>query len=133
MRDIKFRAWDKRGEKMYRHINSFGYDPLGKIYAFTNEHEGPLAEAEIMQFTGLQDKNGVDVFESDIVTAHYFYFNGNFDNDGDLMGEVIYSEWGSFCINNRKGQSFGFDDTSHFDEPCIEVIGNIYETPELLK
>lgn len=117
MREYKFRAWDKKEEKM---ISRFLPD-WGNI----NQERYLL-----LQFTGLYDKNLKEIYEGDIVTG--VNINGE-DYTGNH--EVVYI--GScFCIKIKKGIN-----NKHDYEPCLdeawlermEVIGNIYENPELIK
>lgn len=77
--------------------------------------DGPL---ELMEYTGLKDKNGVRIYEGDIVSyMHYEY------NTGGMGNEIRKKEvkW----IDKVAG--FNLSDEEH------EVIGNIYENPELIK
>jgi len=136
MREIKFRAWDKIEQKMWAPIIDrdgipCARDPItGQLVRMSGELLDP-----VMQYIGLKDKNGKEIYEGDIVKAHYFYFNGNFGNDGEIKGKVEYSPWCTFIINDLvdgEEHYLEFHETSHFEEPCIEVIGNIYENPELL-
>jgi len=123
MREIKFRAWNKKERKMH-------YNPLlvvnfsGKILSPANDiHCGYLEcpDLELMQFTGLKDKNGNEIYEGDIV----FYEGIQSLNEEDITSPI---EWGKWCyvISNHKA----FDIIS---ARSFELIGNIYENPELLK
>jgi len=102
MRDIRFRAWDKEAKNMYW----FNLPDKG---ADTTQRE--LEHRELMQYTGLQDKNGVEIFEGDVVQL------------GDKSVEVRWLAACFYAGENRLSR----------DAWESEVIGNIYETPELLK
>lgn len=136
MREIKFRAY-LEGFKEMVYPDSFCFDMGGKRISFQHGGGGTLVTDRFMQFTGLHDKNGKEIYEGDIVSAHNFYFNGNFDNDhyGTYIVEWIDEDiFGFFltCVDD-KDSGLRIEHTSHFDEPCIEVIGNIYEHAHLLK
>lgn len=127
MREFKFRAVIDNNEihKVFI-LNcdgslevSFGLIPKHRIKA-------------ILQYTGLKDINGKEIYEGDIVKAHSFVFDGNFDGDLYRQGEIGFSHDCCFVIKVDDSQ-FGFFETSHFEDPCIEVIGNRYENPELLE
>jgi uncharacterized phage protein (TIGR01671 family) len=128
-REIKFRVW--YGDEMV---------PLGMAikdeivsYDFQDYYiQSEYDDMPLMQYTGLKDKNGKEIYEGDIVKAHNFYFDGNFDADNEDIYQVKYSEWCSFCLVNKDESTIETYETSHFEEPCIEIIGNIYESPELL-
>lgn len=133
MRVIKFRAWDKRNKKMRKvdsvsfHckessanalddqtpkvVNLWGKDIINEKWIIRRREAN---EVILMQFTGLHDKNGKEIYEHDVMK----------DNSGQM-----------FPIKYLSG-AFVFADTPLCDmSPCVdcEVIGNIYEHPELLK
>lgn len=132
MRPIKFRFVRQHCET--GRIASETYT-LDEIQAGTADDWAGYETIAKLQFTGLHDKNGKEIYEGDIVTAHNFYFNGDFDNDNNGTYKVLYEQesCGFFllCIDDPDS-GLHFYDTSHFEEPCIEVIGNIYENPDLL-
>lgn len=116
-REIKFRAWD--GKKMAYDVGVFNNQNVcdHEDEAVWFWHEPPEA---IMQFTGLKDKNGKEIYEGDIVIV-YEYLNGE---PWNLHNAVV--EWGSgmFIIN----PAYCHQDINN----TLEVIGNIYEHPTLL-
>ena len=119
MRDIKFRAWDTKFKAMSSPMNlRNGLD----FFHFGPSHKGQLIRAlasdsiDLMQYTGLHDKNGVEIYEGDIVRR---------DNTIFL---VVWYEYGWHY-------AWGADEVSSrlHDANMFEVIGNIYENPKLLK
>ncbi len=131
MREIKFRAWSSERKEMaeVENINFKG----NAVYLISKYLRlvANLDETELMQFTGLQDENGVDIYEGDIINLSYEYFDGHF-RDNEIVGKV-YFEGSSFRMSYKK-----YDEIREWriDEPeilSIEVIGNIYENPELLE
>lgn len=115
MRDIRFRAWDKIENKMM-YFELIDYMAIQSLIAYTGNI---YSKIEIMQYTGLKDKNGVEIYEKDKLLWH------NQSDEPDY--DVPYVEFidGSFKC--------GSDLLSELDLDTMEVIGNIYESPELLK
>jgi len=105
-RVIKFRAWDKLEKEM---IEDFGRTNLWELCG-GNETD----YFAIMQFTDLLDKNGREIYEGDILTGNKVVRFGNID--GGYEGEY----------------GIGFN-VNPFHSEEMEIIGNIYENPELLK
>jgi len=117
MREIKFRAWN--GEYM---VSPEYIDRKG--VAHWRENSIPESFTELMQYTGLKDKNGKEIYEGDVITCVY-------SNTGDDIRHKAIVEWvEDFC---------GFEPWVRYDSDCQwydggdpEIIGNIYENPELL-
>ena len=124
MRDIKFRAWDNL-EKRMRKVVSLHWQGDKLISAKLEGDNEPIpieGRLVIEQCTGLKDKNGIEIYEGDVVKV-----------EGD--GEIYRVEW----INS------GFGLEPRYNSPRypilgnvklrkkIEVIGNIHENPELLE
>jgi phage77ORF036 len=133
-RDIKFRLWSKIGKKFIKTddpdfnfvINSDGY--LYSIENFYGEIYVSLQlDIVVLQFTGLQDINGKDIYEGDILKY-------NFPYDGRLkhVSPVKFLETeASFGIKDIYGNEiplYRITANNYF-----EVVGNIYENPELLE
>jgi len=122
MREIRFRAWDKIDKKMHKVSMLNPTSEYGEKYSTvyfeekTNSNDGHrnYAEIELMQYAGLKDKNGKEIYEGDIV-------KGTKGQKG--KSEVSYKN----CI----WQPFGYLEI--YDGKEFEIIGNIYENPELLE
>jgi len=119
----KFRAWDKR--KMYT-VDTASFSKNGKM-VFMFEHKGEkchlLSESAItMQFTGLSDKVGKEIYEGDIVKYYYHDNTGVQENIG-----VIEFRSAEFMIKRNDENSYG-----HIEYDDTEVIGNIHEHKNLL-
>ncbi len=118
-REIKFRAWDEKRNKMFRVIEikgfidsndktvvGFEWDDLGELDTFEN----PI----LMQFTGLIDKQGKEIYEGDILKRKYLNFTW-------IIGqESFYQDVADLERFLERGDNY-------------EIIGNIYENKELLK
>lgn len=120
-REIKFRAWDT-SDKEKRPYMLGPYDLTDAIWAHTEIRKMPL-----MQYTGLKDKNGKEIYEADV-----FQVAGNkIYTVVFCEGGVSNHEWygGAFVLKLNNEIFFPFDE---FAMSHGEVIGNIYENPELL-
>lgn len=120
-RIIKFRAWDKVSEKMYD--TGFHIEPLGTI-VMHNFYWDKKPDLVLMQFTGLLDKNGREIFESDFVREWIVD-----EHPSDLIYCVGFSD-GHFTLTDIKS---GYDRMGIWNvHKNMEIIGNIYESPELI-
>ncbi|MCK1199118.1 YopX family protein [Streptococcus uberis] len=127
----KFRAWDKRNKKW---VESFYLDGYKNVYVDVTENDinpklaeyplKPLDNIELMQSTGVFDKNGVEIFEGDVVE----YIDGEFS----FIGKVIKSPLGTYVTgsDNHSFEDFTDETTMVSD---VSVVGNIYENPDLLE
>lgn len=106
-REIKFRAWHP--------TQGMGFTPIlqrsdysGKVYCHGYDKDGSLLNLDLMQFTGLKDKNGIEIYEGDIVYLAGF---------GNYQVEFPFIELYEAGAENDIGQ----------------ILGNIYQNPELLE
>jgi len=118
MKEIKFRAWD-RIDKRFREIKEL-LVCYGKIVGVRfPEHQGKdfmgTAYVVLQQFTGLLDKHGKEIYEGDIIVDNF----GHFGNGGGVVKNIDEFWWEVI--------EYGLDNAE------LEVIGNIYENPELIK
>lgn len=108
MREIKFRAWDKEFKR-------FSEKALNHTIADINFH----TDYEWMQYTGLKDKNGKEIFEGDILAIN---------NTRYVVGYRVYSGGWQLEIKNEYCAEMVQGNCE-----LLEIIGNIYENPELLE
>ncbi len=130
MREIKFRAWDRGKEKIYE-VNTLGlpgatFTHSGEKYIVTNyegvEHVSTthlLQKFALMQYTGLRDKNGKEIYEGDIICTIWKHV---------LETEPNLPELKECPPVGPKS----FHWYAELEDMEVEVFGNIYENPELL-
>ena len=121
MRDIKFRVWDNERNAMFN-SKSVDIDFFeGKIeitsdtIRYDEVYTDEIKDFELMQYVGCKDKNNKEIYEGDIVKTK------------EHIGQIIYSK-GMFFIDVKGDFYLPIYNVSEF----MEVIGNIYENPELL-
>jgi len=124
MREIKFRVWDFQNNNWASEaesVMSMGLKFSTNDFYF-GENKEKLLRFHFLQFTGLTDKNGVEVFEGDVLK-----------NPQVKIGEVVFNE-GKFCIKTyRKNDTIWYMPLDIGFMKNKEIIGNIYSNPELLK
>lgn len=108
-REIKFRCWDSISKELHK-WETINYLPLPDFLKF--EHY------TLIQYTGLKDKNGKEIYESDILYCLKCYYRLERHNNGCYELYEIGTE-----------KMFILENELH----TVEIIGNIYENPELLE
>lgn len=147
-KEIKFRCWSKKANKMIHFQEpvycdeygelTFGIVEFPSISNLPSEY-GDFKDWQLMQFTGLKDKNGKEIYEGDIV--HYLEtIPSENEKQLEIQGaEYVQLEFNGVVEWDKEGLSFdivnednirGFGARGTME---MEVIGNIYENPELLK
>lgn len=149
MRDLKFRAWDKNNNPINDDDSTFLAIDLtgGLISVQTDSCENPSRDIEyaiVEQFTGLTDKNGKEIYEGDIVRILYTDWPSKMDSDSRTLeqylidishiGKVVFKDlefkiafWG------EKFQEWVDGSLFYGEHGSIQIIGNIHQTPKLLK
>ena len=119
----KFRAYHKKKERLVDVLEiNFEYNMVTLSTETDSDEEYywwsstcPLEEVELMQYTGLTDKNGREIYEGDIVLANSEY--------GEKVRDIVCWSYGSFYVANHTFKKLN----------NIEVIGSIYQHKHLLK
>lgn len=143
MRDIKFRAYIKDTNKRVPsemnkivevkslHLGSrkviIGYSKSPSNYG---NYSISFDDIELMQYTGLKDKNGKEIYEGDII-----HINDDFLNEFNYLVEwnEEYLRYYLYSVDKEKLNKLGGILEAHLNSLEVEVIGNIYDNPDLLE
>ena len=117
MKEIKFRVWDNKDYMS----DPFTLQELQGQVQFTSD-------CPVMQYTGVDDKNGTPIFEGDIVEGICLGYC-----DDDEFKDVVEFNNGSFCFKKEKWKDGTYDwySIENYYSGDLEVVGNIYEDPDL--
>lgn len=129
MRLPKFRAWTEEGEVMYYDVYPFEDDTLLLSYDEIGFDEVPASDFILMQSTRLKDKKGEEIFEGDIIKFSNYY------DDVYVTPVVCDKNYAYFGVSFSGAYPLSFEYLEEFytELKDIEVVGNIYENPELLE
>ena len=155
---FKFRVWDKEAKKMFTPLRHFNYCNVNGTIVYIEsfcQYDGfyqkriikEFNDAILMQCTGLKDKNGKLIYEGDVVRFEEIYECACFTNIKEVLFKIVWNDY-SFKAKQIKiiqgNRSYEFPltlsklleiepYTEHQTTINLEIIGNIYENPELLE
>lgn len=117
MREIKFRAWDKINKEMFN-VEFIDFQKR-EVYKDVVSYR-KFNDVELMEYTGLKDKNNKEIYEGDIVTLHNSRYKVIFNSEGArfILKDEFFEMDIPFTNNNNER---------------MEIIGNIYESQELME
>ncbi|NLY80774.1 MAG: hypothetical protein GX072_13060 [Lysinibacillus sp.] len=119
MREIKFRVWEENIKQMFYNVGIVNDELYLMFDGVGFDVVGDYREFKLMQYTGLKGKNGKKIYEGDIVS----YFG--------LKYEVLFKN-GAFGWM-EDGVFYSFNEMARSEFNKFEIIGNVYENPELLE
>jgi len=134
MREIKFRAWDENVGVIYSWEDLKEYHSI--VAVFHAVLSGELSNCKVMQYTGLKDSQGREIYEGDIVSYRGNLITEDWENidaedwEYDTKVDVVTME--RFPCYWLKNESFGYEGEDLVTVSDTEIIGNIHENPELL-
>lgn len=137
MKEIKFRAWDIQNERMVFDPDRFepsyleeekSVSPWVFYETWQDREDGIRRSCHVMMFTGLKDKNGKEIYECDIITAWVSRFP-----DSKTPGVVCWNNHVAAFQLQYEGAFNNFPTDFLHKWHHFEILGNIYEHPELLK
>ena len=138
MRDIKFRVWDTENKEMLK-VQELDFEDTfygGRLSIRADMYNDyfDIEDMILMQYTGLKDKNGKEIYEGDIVLYQDWEqcYEGGGNDSFINKGIVEYNE-SNCCFNVTERATIDIEDVLYEGNEDLEVIGNIYDNPELLE
>lgn len=148
---IKFRAWDKEKSRIIYpstldvcfEMDDDGINVLDVSGEYPDDHVFPMIDSILMQSTGFIDNNDTEVFEGDVINIHWFYADfdpvelGAFENEEYAERVIVKKEFGNLGFWWEEADSWvdlaTLAMSARLDEESFEILGNIYENPEILE
>ena len=128
MREIKFRAWNKTNGIMEYEFKPVLHSDYNILYLSEFFKKYPTYDIILMQYTGLKDCNGKEIYEGDILTNGGVIYTLEWDNERAM-----------YCLYFWDGLIWDWEEQiadfyNYKNKKCdLEIIGNVYENPELMK
>lgn len=128
MIEVKFKVWDKINKKIYPVVRMwFNQGVLQNVWVETSEgriSKRTLDNVILIRYTGLKDKNGIEIYEGDILRYE----------DGVPLCVVYSEQYCAWIIQTPDKKWWKFASMFSFDNTCLcHIVGNVYENPELLE
>lgn len=125
-REIKFRAWDSYNESLVKVLELKFDAKIAYVESLRELNEGERYDIsfdnlKLLQYTGLKDMNGVDIYEGDVIS------------DNISMVGVVEFKKSAYRVNYKNNSCKWFIDYIESEIKTIEIIGNIYENKNLLE
>lgn len=114
----KFKVWDKEYKRFVVYTPHISLDLNGHVYNLQNGLGGE-EYYELIQYTGLKDKNGKEIYEGDIISGLLTIEEDNYD----FKGHIIFEE-GQFKCEQADFDLWVYE--------SLEIVGNVYENPDLV-
>lgn len=148
MRELKFRVYDKDSKEMYNQDEFIlTFDTVGEdIYLNKNDEVIPLYSYELMQSTGLEDKNGKEIYKGDILSYKRIIYTDCSKTEIEEIEEESFIEMITYAPiasvvkpHSKNVKSFGYDSVNkeclilELTSDDVEIVGNVYEHKDLLK
>lgn len=127
MREIKFRAWVKEKKAIFEvilinYVTKKVTYLLERVGHLLSIRDAKFNDVELMQYTGLKDKNNKEIYEGDIL----------FESFGERYYKVVFENGGFRAEFKGDFDEHSFDLIDVVAQGC-EIVGNIYENPELME